>query len=108
MIVFFFKQRTAYERRISDWSSDVCSSDLNPRFAKAAAVLACSASWLFWLSGRHWCSYSSSAEGNGRLCVADDRAIADTELRRVADRARLPHLGGIGSASCRDRVCQYV
>src|SRR3546814_4289003 len=30
---FFFKQKTAYEMRISDWSSDVCSSDL------AAAVL---------------------------------------------------------------------
>src|SRR3546814_12361356 len=29
MVVFFFKQKTAYEVRISDWSSDVCSSDLN-------------------------------------------------------------------------------
>src|SRR3546814_18510602 len=28
MPVFFFKQKTAYEVRISDWSSDVCSSDL--------------------------------------------------------------------------------
>src|SRR3546814_14212631 len=28
MIFFFFKQKTAYELRISDWSSDVCSSDL--------------------------------------------------------------------------------
>src|SRR3546814_20672246 len=28
MTVFFFKQKTAYEMRISDWSSDVCSSDL--------------------------------------------------------------------------------
>src|SRR3546814_2078362 len=27
---FFFKQKTAYEMRISDWSSDVCSSDLPP------------------------------------------------------------------------------
>src|SRR3546814_1317231 len=27
---FFFKQKTAYEMRISDWSSDVCSSDLYP------------------------------------------------------------------------------
>src|SRR3546814_1131664 len=27
---FFFKQKTAYEMRISDWSSDVCSSDLDP------------------------------------------------------------------------------
>src|SRR3546814_1031860 len=30
-LVFFFKQKTAYEMRISDWSSDVCSSDLQDR-----------------------------------------------------------------------------
>src|SRR3546814_3856455 len=30
-IFFFFKQKTAYEMRISDWSSDVCSSDLDAR-----------------------------------------------------------------------------
>src|SRR3546814_9601713 len=28
LVIFFFKQKTAYEMRISDWSSDVCSSDL--------------------------------------------------------------------------------
>src|SRR3546814_7552651 len=31
LLFFFFKQKTAYERRISDWSSAVCSSDLRPR-----------------------------------------------------------------------------
>src|SRR3546814_1106337 len=31
MALFFFKQKTAYEMRISDWSSDVCSSDLEVR-----------------------------------------------------------------------------
>src|SRR3546814_10491864 len=31
MLFFFFKQKTAYEMRISDWSSDVCSSDLRLR-----------------------------------------------------------------------------
>src|SRR3546814_19136442 len=31
---FFFKQKTAYEMRISDWSSDVCSSDLGKTFAE--------------------------------------------------------------------------
>src|SRR3546814_5203293 len=43
--VFFFKQKTAYEMRISDWSSDVCSSDLMagkrvgvPEWAQTAAV----------------------------------------------------------------------
>src|SRR3546814_11597826 len=30
VMCFFFKQKTAYEMRISDWSSDVCSSDLRP------------------------------------------------------------------------------
>src|SRR3546814_1311279 len=29
LLFFFFKQKTAYEMRISDWSSDVCSSDLH-------------------------------------------------------------------------------
>src|SRR3546814_3475072 len=29
MLFFFFKQKTSYEMRISDWSSDVCSSDLH-------------------------------------------------------------------------------
>src|SRR3546814_8089450 len=31
---FFFKQKTAYEMRISDWSSDVCSSDLGLRMLR--------------------------------------------------------------------------
>src|SRR3546814_8048851 len=31
VLFFFFKQKTAYEMRISDWSSDVCSSDLSNR-----------------------------------------------------------------------------
>src|SRR3546814_3618974 len=38
MLFFFFKQKTAYEMRISDWSSDVCSSDL-----VHAGVLPCAA-----------------------------------------------------------------
>src|SRR3546814_3329453 len=35
---FFFKQKTAYEMRISDWSSDVCSSDLDTAGADGAAI----------------------------------------------------------------------
>src|SRR3546814_3706041 len=40
LLFFFFKQKTAYEMRISDWSSDVCSSDLDAflRFRDAAAA----------------------------------------------------------------------
>src|SRR3546814_3784422 len=37
---FFFKQKTAYEMRISDWSSDVCSSDLLDAVARVLRMLA--------------------------------------------------------------------
>src|SRR3546814_10076719 len=47
---FFFKQKTAYEMRISDWSSDVCSSDLS---AKA------------WLSEGATLNHSANYHGYG-------------------------------------------
>src|SRR3546814_16792687 len=37
LAIFFFKQKTAYDMRISDWSSDVCSSDLDLPVATAPA-----------------------------------------------------------------------
>src|SRR3546814_3140592 len=58
-LVFFFKQKTAYEMRISDWSSDVCSSDLamlnvqyhayDPAFPRSTPVL--DGRW--WMAGFH-------------------------------------------------------
>src|SRR3546814_4466168 len=56
---FFFKQKTAYEMRISDWSSDVCSSDLTVNFAQGSAVMLgavlgytfmVTLGWPFWLA----------------------------------------------------------
>src|SRR3546814_2006150 len=38
VVFFFFKQKTAYEMRISDWSSDVCSSDLGEGHIEAVAT----------------------------------------------------------------------
>src|SRR3546814_17886976 len=38
-LFFFFKQKTAYEMRISDWSSDVCSSDLRRQFDRVGRLL---------------------------------------------------------------------
>src|SRR3546814_15959767 len=38
LVIFFFKQKTAYEMRISDWSSDVCSSDLADQLEEARPV----------------------------------------------------------------------
>src|SRR3546814_2961063 len=37
-MIFFFKQNTAYEMRISDWSSDVCSSDLVAKQIKEGSL----------------------------------------------------------------------
>src|SRR3546814_2474931 len=36
---FFFKQKTAYEMRISDWSSDVCSSELGRKIARGGGIV---------------------------------------------------------------------
>src|SRR3546814_3368811 len=48
LLFFFYKQKTAYDMRISDWSSDVCSSDLlNPR-AVAIAELVLWIGYLQW------------------------------------------------------------
>src|SRR3546814_21176604 len=52
-IFFFFKQKTAYEMRISDWSSDVCSSDLPDTLQGLDDLLARRpgqvATWLSWM-----------------------------------------------------------
>src|SRR3546814_20281692 len=57
---FFFKQKTAYEMRISDWSSDVCSSDLRRAavLAGPAAITALIAGWIVTEVGRQpWIIY---------------------------------------------------
>src|SRR3546814_230411 len=56
MFFFFFKQKTAYEMRISDWSSDVCSSDLEQHFVEQfvahAPVEALAIAILHWFAWR--------------------------------------------------------
>src|SRR3546814_4765041 len=57
LCLFFFKQKTAYEMRISDWSSDVCSSDLScPVFFGAAAIAPDFVTFIFgpkWTEGSY-------------------------------------------------------
>src|SRR3546814_10021772 len=93
---FFFKQKTAYEMRISDWSSDVCSSDLTtglglePRRNRAAAAAP-------GFDQREWRRVVRLA----RLA----RDLFDQDRRQ--NLACQPGVE-IGRASCRERVCQYV
>src|SRR3546814_9555304 len=95
--VFFFKQKTAYEMRISDWSSDVCSSDL-PRLVRG-------------LGGIGKGSMIAAALTSPCLIRSDGRTITIEPLRVVPFSHGVGVAGiplQIGRASCRERVCQYV
>src|SRR3546814_14818439 len=114
-LFFFFKHKTAYEMRISDWSSDVCSSDLpevsveeghdprlgirSRRFVEAHAR-----------QGHH------HGHGEGQVAavvVVQERVTGGGVLLHVVVHPELLH-GGLqpicqtGRASCRESVCQYV
>src|SRR3546814_6649371 len=99
MCFFFFKQKTAYEMRISDWSSDVCSSDLSQALAEHPAVA------LGVLSG-----VDAVADPRLLRLTQDRRACRTCALVVCVDVAHLDEepVDEIGRASCRERVCQYV
>src|SRR3546814_2627421 len=94
---FFFKQKTAYEMRISDWSSDVCSSDLAWRRAfplESSAIDYFRATW-------------SKVSTNRQLRQSQARVPGNAG---PLNSSNLVHrsLSKIGRASNRERVCQYV
>src|SRR3546814_10046380 len=89
LLVFFFKQKTAYELRISDWSSDVCSSDLSRSRCAAPARD----------GGPRRRGRRDRRGGRGRSCSTSCPLICHSRESGNPE---------IGSASCRDRVCQYV
>src|SRR3546814_6327212 len=91
-VIFFFKQKTAYEMRISDWSSDVCSSDLSPT-GRTLAV-----------KGDTFKQKSSAVEYRER----DDGTLSETRILTDKFVPVIRAWDQIGRASCRARVCQYV
>src|SRR3546814_6778170 len=65
---FFFKQKTAYEMRISDWSSDVCSSDLGSLSTMTASVCRSRVSSLMCMRSDQCLGFVVHRAGNfGRL-----------------------------------------
>src|SRR3546814_1035400 len=92
--LFFVKQKTAYELRISDWSSDVCSSDL-VRHQRAAVFGDLD------VGGAAACGLAILAE---KLVEKGDRQGA----LGLAIGAELHEHHAIGRASCRERVCKDV
>src|SRR3546814_5186322 len=87
VLFFFFKQKTAYEMRISDWSSDVCSSDLRILLQMAERCVA-----------------------GAEIVQRDPHARRRQAVQRPLNLFGAPaqENGQIGRASCRERVCQYV
>src|SRR3546814_9669394 len=99
MIFFLFdKQKTAYEMRISDWSSDVCSSDLEEDDHNIAEGLPAD-------------EEQDRRQRRGRTAEPVDRRNAE-EGEQIIEQpvARMEQIAPdeIGRASCRERVCQYV
>src|SRR3546814_1756819 len=94
--LFFFKQKTAYEMRISDWSSDVCSSDLLSVMEGAGAdyTLVC-----------RRLSRAALGDESAVRALFGDLAGFDGWADRWRQRLQREQ---IGRASCRERVCQYV
>src|SRR3546814_7998335 len=100
MFFFFFKQKTAYEMLISDWSSDVCSSDLEYTLMQS-----------FGFEGglRKDSGKNSTAYGGILQDTLDKAKAAGVPGLEHVDRPDgLGFDQQIGRASCRERVCQYV
>src|SRR3546814_10586593 len=104
---FFFKQKTAYEMRISDWSSDVCSSDLRaeaqPVVQPAAAERADDAAHAERDQPERDPRFGQAGHlGHGRREVAEDAEHAGEADR--ADAQREPHRLAVEVAQLADRV----
>src|SRR3546814_1818721 len=101
---FFFKQKTAYEMRISDWSSDVCSSDLDlvqfEGMRLSLHVLQARLGEFAGPLGAFECAVRALDGGVVFGCRGVQRGVAIPEGGGEADQ--------IGRASCRERVCKYV
>src|SRR3546814_15089441 len=114
--MFFFNQNTAYEMRISDWSSDVCSSDLpSPiagveleraraldRGAVIIAILRDSRLGAGIDKGPRHRQIQPEALDRNRPPAPPVPRVTILEIPELAEEGQ-----EIGRASCRERVCQY-
>src|SRR3546814_5192862 len=102
MLIFdfvFVKQNTAYELRISDCSSDVCSSVLVPPSRALATNTA--------TSGRSAASASTIGWPGDSATKLAPKMVSGRVVNTSTSQAVLPG-GEVGRASCRARGCQYV
>src|SRR3546814_12561161 len=99
MAVFFFKRKTAYEMRISDWSSDVCSSDLDHVVAAKAAFGSCR--WLVDTLCPRFGIESTVVDGRDRKRVVSGKSVSvrvDLGGRRIIKQKK--HTLNVGAQQC--------
>src|SRR3546814_6580006 len=106
---FFCKQKTAYELRISDWSSDVCSSyllDNSTEFGTIRVSRSDVSSSVARMRTRRTVPSLPATEMKSPLRIgrSNSRITPDTKLLTTFCKPKPK----IGRASCRERVCQYV
>src|SRR3546814_14191654 len=87
-MIFFFKQKTAYEMRISDWSSDVCSSDLLMRsgFLMLAATALAS---LAATAAPGQASERGSAAQVGKSAIGPEDQLGRLSMMTAESRAQI-------------------
>src|SRR3546814_4134900 len=126
-LFFFFKQKTAYEMRISYWSSDVCSSDLFINAGGGDSIEAVRsltnggvdhAFEVIGLKSTSEQSIKMARKGGGAYLIGVHKPDAPINVDVLADlipnqvTVKGVYMGStnikIGRASCRERVCQYV
>src|SRR3546814_19758031 len=103
LLIFFFKRKTAYEMRISDWSSDVCSSDLAARVGEADHLRA--GALRLEEERREVGSVERVPNRAENLAAGRLHRGGSVALQGVSERV----IGGdeeIGRATCRERVCR--
>src|SRR3546814_7614161 len=98
--MFCFKQKSAYEMRISDWSSDVCSSDLLHRRITEDAMSHSLRDKLLDLG------FKASAKPEPKPARNPDKRPDKRPGKRTAHTPA--HAKENGRASCRERACQSV
>src|SRR3546814_5767619 len=106
-MLFFFKQKTAYEMRISDWSSDVCSSDLQVSIVHFAAFPELMPTKRLIRAAGQWVRDRITGGYLPKSWFKLSPKVA-TYWGYAPSVGIFPDADEIGRASCRERVCQYV
>src|SRR3546814_2092641 len=111
-VFFFFKQKTAYEMRISDWSSDVCSSDL-PEAGQRVDLSGCAVGDTIVLHGVNFEFDKAKLTINAQTIldgVADALVAAPdvrVEVDGHTDRSEERRVGKECVSTCRSRGAPY-